>query len=136
MLRRGRSLQTFVRGFRALVARSKAEAEGGAAAQILDFDSVADLPKQDPLADVEVAITHSDLNYKDALIGKYQCQWPGGGRWPPGSGGHASVAGGIPIAAARADDAQQQARALTEVWHTERLGEQRGRERLSSTEHE
>ena len=58
-----------VRAFRAVVARSKAAvAEGEAASQVLEFGSVSELPKQDPAADVEVAITHSCLNFKDAMI--------------------------------------------------------------------
>jgi acrylyl-CoA reductase (NADPH) len=57
------------RGFRAVVARFQGDvSEGEAASRVLEFDSCADLPKQDPHADVEVAITHSDLNYKDAMI--------------------------------------------------------------------
>ena len=58
-----------LRAFRAVVARSKAAvAEGEAASQVLEFGSVSELPKQDPAADVEVAITHSCLNFKDAMI--------------------------------------------------------------------
>lgn len=57
------------RGFRALVARNKKDvAEGESASQILEFETVADLPRQDPSADVEVAITHSDVNFKDGMI--------------------------------------------------------------------
>ena len=54
------------RGFRALVA-DKAPTEGPAS-RMLEFASVADLPRQDPDADVEVAVTHTTLNYKDAMI--------------------------------------------------------------------
>lgn len=58
-----------VRGFRALVAHSKADVpDGEPASKVLSFDTVADLPRQDPLADVEVAVTHSDVNFKDGMI--------------------------------------------------------------------
>ena len=60
------SLRRFARGFRALVA-DKAPAEG-AASKLLEFGTVSELPRQDPAADVEVAVTHTTLNYKDAMI--------------------------------------------------------------------
>mmetsp|Transcript_30048 Transcript_30048/g.82087 ORF Transcript_30048/g.82087 Transcript_30048/m.82087 type:complete len:372 (-) Transcript_30048:216-1331(-) len=50
------------RGFRALVAK------GDEATAIHTFGSLTELPRQDPEADVEVEISHSDLNYKDAMI--------------------------------------------------------------------
>ena len=57
------------RGFRALVARSlKDVPEGEATAEVQEFNSVSELPRQDPLADVEVAVTHSDVNFKDGMI--------------------------------------------------------------------
>ena len=63
------ALSVATRGFRALVARSKKEvSEGEPASHVEEFNSVADLPRQDPLADVEVAITHSDVNFKDGMI--------------------------------------------------------------------
>lgn len=33
-----------------------------------NFESMAELPRQDPEAEVVVDVTHSDLNYKDAMI--------------------------------------------------------------------
>jgi len=41
---------------------------GDEASPIRDFGSVAELPRQDPAANVEVDVHHSDLNYKDAMI--------------------------------------------------------------------
>ena len=35
---------------------------------MLEFAFTTELPRQDPAADVEVAITHSNMNYKDAMI--------------------------------------------------------------------
>ena len=68
------------RHFRAVVARSAKEAGDGPTAQLLNFDSVRDLPRQDQKADVEVAVTHSDLNFKDGMILLGQkgvvSQWP------------------------------------------------------------
>lgn len=58
--------RNFVRGFRALVA-DKASGDGPAS-KLANFASVTDLPRQDPAADVEVEITHTTLNYKDAMI--------------------------------------------------------------------
>jgi hypothetical protein len=55
------------RGFHALVTRSaKDVAESGApTAEIVDFSCTSELPRQDPDADIEISVSHSDLNYKD-----------------------------------------------------------------------
>jgi len=59
-------MRRFSRGLRALVANNAKESTP--ASKLLEFASVSELPRQDPSADVEVAITHSTLNYKDAMI--------------------------------------------------------------------
>lgn len=54
------------RGFRALVANSSKESDPPS--KLLEFSSTSELPRQDPSADVEVSVTHSTMNYKDAMI--------------------------------------------------------------------
>ena len=72
MLRR----REFVRGFRALVADMAVKGDSGPASKLQEFSSVSELPRQDPAADVEVAVTHTTLNYKDAsarLFSSHPC---------------------------------------------------------------
>ena len=57
------------RGFRALVANSAKSVPPGAPTVVEhDISSVSDLPRQDPEANVEIAVEYSTLNYKDGLI--------------------------------------------------------------------
>ena len=58
------------RHFTAMVARSAkdAAAAGSATSELREFESVSELPQQDPDATVEVEVAYSDLNYKDGLI--------------------------------------------------------------------
>jgi len=53
-----------------VVQSAKAAKAAGAAstAEIRDFTSVDQLPRQDPHSTVDVAVSHSTLNYKDGLI--------------------------------------------------------------------
>ena len=63
-------IRAAARGFTAMVVRSASEAEaaGTSTSELREVASVQELPQQDPDATVEVAVTHSDLNYKDGLI--------------------------------------------------------------------
>ena len=54
------------RGFRALV--TDPGRSDGPASRMLHFPGASALPRQDPAAEVEVAVSHSTLNYKDAMI--------------------------------------------------------------------
>jgi acrylyl-CoA reductase (NADPH) len=58
------------RHFTAMVARSAkdAAAAGSNTSELREFESVSELPQQDPDATVEVEVAYSDLNYKDGLI--------------------------------------------------------------------
>ena len=71
MMRAARSVRrpVAVRHFIAMVARSAKDTPSGTAtSELREFARVSELPQQDPDATVEVAVSHSDLNYKDGLI--------------------------------------------------------------------
>ena len=58
---------SWARGFRALVA-DKSPGDGTPASTVQRFGATSELPRQDPNADVEISVTHSTINYKDAMI--------------------------------------------------------------------
>eukprot|EP01062_Namystynia_karyoxenos_P042476 TRINITY_DN31052_c0_g1_i1.p2 TRINITY_DN31052_c0_g1~~TRINITY_DN31052_c0_g1_i1.p2 ORF type:complete len:228 (+),score=48.27 TRINITY_DN31052_c0_g1_i1:84-767(+) len=53
------------RCFRAVVCRGRAEPAG---TTVEHFAELSELPRQDPAASVTVRVTHSTVNYKDAMI--------------------------------------------------------------------
>ncbi len=75
-----RSAIPSLRAFRAIVVHSEASRPDGPTATIQEFSSLADLPRQDADATVEVDVEFSTLNFKDGLILRGQKgvvrEWP------------------------------------------------------------